>query len=120
MNVSMQARLVRNDRYLFVNTQRANPSIKTVSRFFEYKTWTEQIWRTEIIENGNAFFHWQGHDRKNGHRDTILTPKGTPADIRREGNLDGLEKPEGSSATLMLNVLLHNFQRRTSARASKV
>lgn len=120
MNVSMQARLVGNDRYLFVNTQRANPSIKTVSRFFEYKTWTEQIWRTEIIENGNAFFHWQGHDRKTGHRDTILTPKGTPADIRREGNLDGLEKPEGSSATLMLNVLLHNFQRRTSARASKV
>lgn len=58
MNVSMQARLVGNDRYLFVNTQRAN--------------------------------------------------------------LDGLEKPEGSSATLMLNVLLHNFQRRTSARASKV
>ncbi|EGK0707004.1 DUF4751 domain-containing protein, partial [Salmonella enterica subsp. enterica serovar Hadar] len=51
MNVSMQARLVGNDRYLFVNTQRANPSIKTVSRFFEYKTWTEQIWRTEIIEN---------------------------------------------------------------------
>ncbi|EBD9642196.1 DUF4751 domain-containing protein, partial [Salmonella enterica] len=27
MNVSMQARLVGNDRYLFVNTQRANPSI---------------------------------------------------------------------------------------------
>ncbi|WP_149801613.1 DUF4751 family protein, partial [Salmonella enterica] len=25
MNVSMQARLVGNDRYLFVNTQRANP-----------------------------------------------------------------------------------------------
>ncbi|MDI5424926.1 DUF4751 family protein, partial [Salmonella enterica subsp. enterica serovar Kentucky] len=42
-----QARLVGSDRYLFVNTQRANPSIKTVSRFFEYKTWTEQIWRTE-------------------------------------------------------------------------
>ncbi|HHW8854812.1 TPA: DUF4751 family protein [Salmonella enterica] len=72
MNVSMQARLVGSDRYLFVNTQCANPSIKTVSRFFEYKTWTEQIWRTEIIENGNAFFHWQGHDRKNGHRDTII------------------------------------------------
>lgn len=29
MNVFMQARLVGNDRYLFVNTQRANPSIKT-------------------------------------------------------------------------------------------
>ncbi|EAR0027820.1 TPA: DUF4751 family protein, partial [Salmonella enterica] len=29
MNVSMQARLVGSDRYLFVNTQRANPSIKT-------------------------------------------------------------------------------------------
>lgn len=31
MNVSMQVRLVGSDRYLFVNTQRANPSIKTVS-----------------------------------------------------------------------------------------
>lgn len=56
MNVNMQACPVGNARYLFVNTQRANPSIKTVSRFFEYKTWTDQIWRTEIIENGNAFF----------------------------------------------------------------
>ncbi|ECC2586857.1 DUF4751 domain-containing protein [Salmonella enterica] len=72
MNVNMQACPVGNERYLFVNTQRANPSIKTVSRFFEYKTWTDQIWRTEIIENGNAFFHWQGHDIKNGHRDTII------------------------------------------------
>ncbi|WP_149027933.1 DUF4751 family protein, partial [Salmonella enterica] len=26
MNVSMQVRLVGSDRYLFVNTQRANPS----------------------------------------------------------------------------------------------
>ncbi|EJF5652743.1 hypothetical protein ACK1YF_004813 [Salmonella enterica] len=60
---------------------------------------------------------WTGKDVVTA---AILTPKGTPADIRREGNLDGLEKPEGSSATLMLNVLLHNFQRRTSARASKV
>lgn len=57
----------------FVNTQRANPSIKTVSRFFEYKTWTEQIWRTEIIENGNAFFHWQGHDRKTDIGIPLLT-----------------------------------------------
>ncbi|RJR01334.1 DUF4751 family protein, partial [Salmonella enterica] len=39
MNVNMQACPVGNDHYLFVNTQRANPSIKTVSRFFEYKTW---------------------------------------------------------------------------------
>ncbi len=37
MNVSMQARLVGSDRYLFVNTQRANPSIKTVSRFLSIK-----------------------------------------------------------------------------------
>ncbi|EEI9994134.1 DUF4751 domain-containing protein, partial [Salmonella enterica] len=28
MNVNMQACLVGNDHYLFVNTQRANPSIK--------------------------------------------------------------------------------------------
>lgn len=66
MNVNMQACPVGNERYLFVNTQRANPSIKTVSRFFEYKTWTDQIWRTEIIENGNAFFTGKDTTEKTG------------------------------------------------------
>lgn len=36
------------------------------------KTWTGQIWRSEVIEDGNAFFHWQGTDRINGHRDTVI------------------------------------------------
>ncbi|MBW3191672.1 DUF4751 family protein, partial [Salmonella enterica subsp. enterica serovar Javiana] len=37
MNVNMPACPVGNERYLFVNTQRAHPSINTVSGFFEYK-----------------------------------------------------------------------------------
>lgn len=34
MRMNLQARLVGYDRYLFVNTQRANVAIKTVSKFF--------------------------------------------------------------------------------------
>ncbi|CBG86847.1 DUF4751 family protein [Citrobacter rodentium] len=58
--------------YFFVNTLIVRPYLKTVSRFIEYKTWTGQIWRSEVIEDGNAFFHWQGTDRINGHRDTVI------------------------------------------------
>lgn len=58
--------------YVFVNTLVSRPSVNTVSKYIEYKTWTGQIWRTETIEDGNAFFHWQGHDRRNGHRDTVI------------------------------------------------
>jgi hypothetical protein len=72
MNVYTQAVLPGYHHYLFVNTQLSNPSIKAVSKYIEYKTWAGQIWRTEIIESGNAFFHWQGHDRRNGHRDTVI------------------------------------------------
>ena len=72
MNVYTQAILPGYQHYLFVNTQLSNPLIKAVSKYIEYKTWTGQIWRTEIIESGNAFFHWQGHDRRNGHRDTVI------------------------------------------------
>lgn len=72
MNVYTQALQVGYDHYLFVNTQLSNPTIKSVSQYIEYKTWSGQIWRTEVIEHGNAFFHWQGQDRINGHRDTVI------------------------------------------------
>lgn len=72
MDVYTQAIFPGYHHHLFVNTQLSNPSIKAVSKYIEYKTWTGQIWQAEIIENGNAFFHWQGHDRKNGHRDTLI------------------------------------------------
>lgn len=55
MNVYTQAILHGYQHYLFVNTQLSNPLIKTVSKYIECKTWTGQIWRTEIIESGNAF-----------------------------------------------------------------
>lgn len=72
MNVYTQALQVGYDHYLFVNTQLSNPTIKSVSQYIEYRTWSGQIWRTEVIERGNAFFHWQGLDRINGHRDTVI------------------------------------------------
>lgn len=72
MNVYTQALQVGYEHYLFVNTQLSNPMIKSVSQYIEYKTWSGQIWRTEVIERGNAFFHWQGRDRINGHRDTVI------------------------------------------------
>lgn len=57
---------------VIVNVMVGNPSIKTVGSFFMYKTWDGTPWFAEIIENGNAFFHWQPGDRENGHRDTIM------------------------------------------------
>ena len=72
MDIYTQALHVGYDHYLFVNTQLSNPTIKSVSQYIEYRTWSGQIWRTEVIERGNAFFHWQGHDRINGHRDTVI------------------------------------------------
>lgn len=60
MNVYTQAILPGYQYYLFVNTQLSNPSIKTVSKYIEYKTWTGQIWRAEIIESGNVFFSLAG------------------------------------------------------------
>ena len=67
MNVYTQALQVGYDHYLFVNTQLCNPTIKSVSQYIEYRTWSGQIWRSEIIDRGNAFFHW--------HPDA---PKGPP------------------------------------------
>ncbi len=63
MNVSMQARLVGSDRYLFVNTQRANPSIKTVSRFLSIKHGQNKFGVPRLLKTA-MLFHWQGHDRK--------------------------------------------------------
>ncbi len=56
MNVNMQACLVGNDRYLFVNTQRANPSIKTVSRFFEYKHGQNRFGVQKLLKTAMLFF----------------------------------------------------------------
>ncbi|MTH45086.1 DUF4751 family protein [Intestinirhabdus alba] len=72
MTIYTQTLQVGFENYMFVTTQLANPAIKTVSKYIEYKTWAGQIWRSEIIESGNAFFHWQGNDKRNGHRDTVI------------------------------------------------
>lgn len=56
MNVSMQARLVGSDRYLFVNTQRANPSIKTVSRFLSIKHGQNRFGVPRLLKTAMLFF----------------------------------------------------------------
>ncbi|WP_367671507.1 hypothetical protein [Serratia symbiotica] len=55
-------------------------------------------------------------EKSGGAGNAILIPKDTLANIRREGNLDGLEKPEELSATLILNLSFHDFERRTTSR----
>lgn len=72
MNIYNQANQSVFNNYVFVNALISRPCCKTVSKYIEYKTWTGQIWRTEVIEKGNAFFHWQANDRRNGHRDTVI------------------------------------------------
>lgn len=98
MNIYPQKHQSECYGYLFVNTVISTPSVKTVSKYIEYKTWTGQIWRTEVIENGNAFFHWQGNDRRNGHRDTVINYflhgqkwQSTVTDYLFFHSLDGME-----------------------------
>lgn len=56
MSVNMQACLVGNDRYLFVNTQRANPSIKTVSRFLSIKHGQIRFGVPKLLKTAMLFF----------------------------------------------------------------
>ena len=73
MNIfSKQQLSAKYSNYIFVNTLLANPAVKTVSKFILYKTWNGQLWNAEVIDDGNAFFHWQGSDKSNGHRDTVI------------------------------------------------
>lgn len=69
---SKQQAGIKYDNYMFVNALTSNDAVKTVSKFISYKTWNGQLWNAEIIDNGNGFFHWQGKDKHNGHRDTVI------------------------------------------------
>jgi hypothetical protein len=67
---------------VFVNEQLDNKKVKTVSKFIAYKTWnTGEVWFAEVVDNGNAFFHFQQGKRAQGHKDSIInyiTSDGTP------------------------------------------
>lgn len=57
---------------VFVNECLSNKSIKTASKFIAYKTWDDSLWFAEVIDNGNAFFHWHQGKRNEGHKDSII------------------------------------------------
>lgn len=58
---------------VFINQSLANPLVKTASKFIAYKTWNDpSIWFAEVINNGNAFFHWHQGKKAEGHKDTII------------------------------------------------
>ncbi len=69
-------------KYVFVNESLSNPDDKTASKFIAYKTWnTGEIWFAEIVDDGNAFFHYKQGHRDEGHKDSIInyiTADGTP------------------------------------------
>ncbi|HFS5871951.1 TPA: DUF4751 family protein [Citrobacter werkmanii] len=73
MNILSKHQLgIKYQNYMFINTMISNPAIKTVSKYILYKTWDGKLWNAEIIENGSAFFHWQGNDKSKGHKDTVI------------------------------------------------
>ena len=59
-------------RPIIVSVRVDNPTVKKVGRFFMYKTWDGTPWLAEIIDNGNAFYHWQPGKRSEGHKDSIM------------------------------------------------
>lgn len=65
--------MAKYNKPVFVNEQLDNRKVKTASKFIAYKTWDDSsLWLAEIIDDGNAFFHWhQGH-REQGHKDSII------------------------------------------------
>ena len=65
--------MAKYNKPVFVNEQIGNPKVKTASKFIAYKTWDDpSLWLAEVIDNGNAFFHWHQGDRAHGHKDSII------------------------------------------------
>lgn len=58
---------------IFVNELLDNRKVKTASKFIAYKTWDSSVlWFAEVIDNGNAFFHWIQGQKDKGHKDSII------------------------------------------------
>jgi hypothetical protein len=58
---------------VFVNECLSDKNTKTASKFIAYKTWDDpSLWFAEVIDDGNAFFHWHQGQRDKGHKDSII------------------------------------------------
>lgn len=64
---------VKYHKSVFVNELLEDRSVKTASKFIAYRTWNDSsLWFAEVVDNGNAFFHWHQGDKSGGHKDTII------------------------------------------------
>ncbi|MBJ7221590.1 MULTISPECIES: DUF4751 family protein [unclassified Brenneria] len=58
---------------VFVNQLLSDRTVKTASKFIAYKSWNDtNLWFAEVVDNGNAFFHWHQGKKAEGHKDTII------------------------------------------------
>jgi hypothetical protein len=65
--------MAKYNKPVFVNESVKDKRVKTASKFIAYKTWDDpSLWLAEVIDNGNAFFHWHQGQRDKGHKDTII------------------------------------------------
>lgn len=65
--------MAKYNKPVFVNELRGDHNVKTVSKFIAYKTWNDSsLWFAEVIDNGNAFFHWHQGQRDKCHKDSII------------------------------------------------
>lgn len=65
--------MAKYTNYTFVNRKWNDHSVQTVSKFIAYRTWnTNEVWYAEIVDDGNAFFHWQPGKKAQGHKDSII------------------------------------------------
>ena len=65
--------MAKYNKPVFVSELADNPKVKNASKFIAYKTWDDpSLWFAEVIDNGNAFFHWHQGYRAHGHKDSII------------------------------------------------
>lgn len=65
--------MAKYNKPVFVNQLLADRSVKTASKFIAYKTWNDpSVWFAEVVDGGNAFFHWHQGKRNEGHKDVII------------------------------------------------
>ncbi|MDR0996961.1 MAG: DUF4751 family protein [Zoogloeaceae bacterium] len=52
---------------IFVNEQ-LHADKKTVSTYIDYRAWDMSLVKAEVVDNGNAFFHWHAGQHDKGHK----------------------------------------------------
>lgn len=66
--------MAKYSKPVFVNELLSDKKVKTASKFIAYRTWNDPstLWFAEVVDNGNAFFHWIQGKKDKGHKDSII------------------------------------------------